>query len=340
MAYPMVMEQTIPTGTIAAPLAAAAYQHMNAAAKSRFAPESTNEFSDDPFVFEESAKLLWEDTRIAYHHACIENRFTDEYLKLCTRLEKNIRQVGSCCLTKAALEQEGRTFSGLDSMNIYELLKMVSYHLRKCHAAFREIYQEDSLLGLSYLNQEVRWVELGNRLKATDLKIQKIKDGQISVEDTVKREEPKAAEPCETTGTAAEKEPRSLRLSPAALPIDGSLVKEAVRCRKEAEKKEREAERFQRDIDRIWGINTGPFPMLNIGSFGGIGSIQPQFPYCSNKNGGTGTVFLEVEEARKVLLEDARERNDREALMKIPTEDGNALEARWFDFCEEPPDDS
>lgn len=98
-------------------------------------PEALNEFSNAPFDFEKTAVLLWEDTLKIYDHACIENRFSENYLKYCTQLEKNIKQAGSLCLTKAVLEKNGFSFPQLDSLSVRELVGMVSFHLLKCHAA-------------------------------------------------------------------------------------------------------------------------------------------------------------------------------------------------------------
>ena len=54
--------------------------------------ERIDEFSNAPFEFEETAKWLWEDTQTTYYHACTENRFSENYLKLCAQLEKNIKR--------------------------------------------------------------------------------------------------------------------------------------------------------------------------------------------------------------------------------------------------------
>ena len=97
--------------------------------------EAFDEFSDAPYDFENTAQILWEDTQKVYYHACTANRFTDKYLRLCGQLEKNIKELGSWCITKAVLEQKGMEFPKLADMNIDELVRMVSFHLRKAHAA-------------------------------------------------------------------------------------------------------------------------------------------------------------------------------------------------------------
>ena len=67
--------------------------------------EEISEFSDAPSEFEHTALLLWDDTKKVYVNACTANRFSENYLMFCDQLEKNIKQLGSYCLTKAVLEQ-------------------------------------------------------------------------------------------------------------------------------------------------------------------------------------------------------------------------------------------
>ena len=204
--------------------------------------EAANEFSDAPFEFEETTKWLWDDTKITYYHAEIENRFSENYLKLCGRLEKNIRKLGSSCLTKAVMEQKGLEFPKLSDLSILELVKMVSLHLRKCHAAFNGCYYDNNFLGMSYLNWEFRWFELGNRLKATEVKIGKIKAGLIKADSILEQTEKFKDEP--RTNDRPEKDiTRGMNLNPSALPIDGSAAREMLKNEKEAAREEAKAQR-------------------------------------------------------------------------------------------------
>ena len=151
--------------------------------------EPTDTFSTVPYEFEESVRYLWDDTQKLYYHACRANRFSENYLLYSDELEKSIRKMGSYCLTKAALEQKGMLFPSLSELSVPELVGMVSYHLRKTHAAFEGIYRDNNRLGLSYLTREFRWVALGNRLKATETKIQKIKDGKLNADELLKQDD-------------------------------------------------------------------------------------------------------------------------------------------------------
>ena len=73
--------------------------------------EAFDAFSDAPYDFENTAQMLWEDTQKVYYHACTANRFTDKYLRLCSQLEKNIKELGSWCITKAGSGTKGHGIS-------------------------------------------------------------------------------------------------------------------------------------------------------------------------------------------------------------------------------------
>ncbi|MBQ6504745.1 MAG: hypothetical protein IJI57_12615 [Flexilinea sp.] len=329
---------------------------------SAFEPESCDEFSASPFEFRESSKMLWEDTQLIYQHACAANRFTEDYLKLCRHLEKNIKQVGSLCITKAVLEQKGLIFPELSGMEIDGLIGMVSYHLRKCHAAFRSIYRQSNFLGMSYLNWEFRWVELGNRLKSTDVKIQNILDGKENVEKMLRREETCSGSR-QKKETAAAGSVAGLPVNPAAMPINGSLVRALLRQQSEAEKRERRQEKFYDELFQIWGkegdsaswllndysgmsrnFETGSSSDLSSQSklnihqmmHSSLSGLSTCFP---NPERGRAADFITADEARKILIEDAENRGDREAVDLISQMDDNRLQYKWMDFIEDPPDD-
>ena len=297
--------------------------------------EQPDEFSNAPFEFEETAKWLWEDTQYTYYHACTENRFSENYLKLCTLLEKNIRQVGSFCLTKAVLEQKGLQFPKLSDLNINELVRMVSFHLRKCHAAFRGIYRDNNFIGMSYYNQEFRWFSLGNRLKATEVKIGKIREGLIDVDDLLKQ-----AEIFKGEGKTNDKPdggiPETLRINPSALPLKGSMARDMLRAEQEEEKKRREREkrwkRAEREIPRE--MRTQPYSPAAIPD-----PVPPTPPETENpldpRFSETETTVSEAE-VRSVLMGDAMRRRDQEALMAIPLEDPQQLLVRWRRYIEPP----
>jgi len=311
--------------------------------------EVLSTFSNAPYEFEQTSSVLWDDTQQIYYHACIANRFSENYLLLCNQLEKNIKQLGSFCLTKAVLEQKGMEFPKLAGMNVKELVCMVSYHFRKAHAALQGIYRDNDLLGLTYLNWEFRWVGLGNRLKATEVKIQMVKDGRYKTDSVFEQSETFKGEP-RTNGEGAMRPAQSLRANPSALPVKGSMAREMLAKEKEDERKAefirkvkekmlRRADQLERKADRMDGVQIYPenkeLAAMYIREDADqlreqAGKLNPDPP---KPEPGTITEA----EARKKLIEDAMKRGDQKALMEIPMEDSETFLKRWMDHVENEP---
>ena len=105
--------------------------------------EAPDHYSDAPLEFEELAEGIWEILTDTYISAASLNKLSPHYITLCTHLEKNIKQMGCLCVTKAVLEQKDFQFPKLDGMTVAELYTMVSLNFRKCRAAFQEIRDSD-----------------------------------------------------------------------------------------------------------------------------------------------------------------------------------------------------
>ncbi|MBQ6503490.1 MAG: hypothetical protein IJI57_06205 [Flexilinea sp.] len=308
--------------------------------------EASNAFSNAPFDFETTAALLWEDTLKIYDHACIENRFSENYLKYCTQLEKNIKEAGSLCLTKAVLEKNGYEFPGLESMSVKELVGMVSFHLLKCHAALDGLYKDNNLLGLSYLNWEFRWFGLGNRLKATEVKIQRILDGEIKADSLLKQTQTFKDAP---RTNLAPSEPRSLRMNVCALPLNGSMAramlqKEAEEARMQA-REQREEERWERELMDL-GLMARPFPptpqkqilkeLMEDRMKSNQKNPEPApEPAAETPDEERQPGELTEAEARQLLIERALDRGDTETAAAIRMEDPDTFYERWLRYVEE-----
>ena len=312
--------------------------------------EPISEFSDAPSEFEHTALLLWDDTQKVYVNACTANRFSENYLMFCDQLEKNIKQLGSYCLTKAVLEQNGMSFPKLSQMTIRELAGMVGFHLRKAHAALEGIYRDNNILGMTYLNWEFRWAGLDNRLRATEVKIRAIKEGKINTESMLKRAETFKGEP-RTNDNAASDTAKSLPSHANALPIKGSMARTMLGLEKQAEHqaeavrkaKERllkEAERCEQRIStRVPGGFQPPKPfgpskedwaLINSER---AKSLRKQEEALDEPEEPEPEVLppgaISEAEARRQLMEDAICRKDQEALLAIPLENTAKLHARW-----------
>ncbi len=313
--------------------------------------ESLDEFSNAPSEFEQTALLLWDDTQKVYVNACTANRFSENYLLFCDQLEKNIKQLGSFCLTKAVLEQNGMSFPKLSKMTIRELAGMVGFHLRKAHAALEGIYRDNHILGMTYLNWEFRWAGLDNRLRATEVKIQGIKEGRINTESMLKRAETFKGEP-RTDSDSGFDTPKSLPSHANALPIKGSMARMMLGLEKQAEKqaeairkkKERLLKEAERCEQRISSHLSGglrppkPFGMTkedrDLVNRENAKYLRKQAEaLCEPEAKPEPEVLppgtISEAEARRKLIEDAMKRQDQEALLAIPREDTSALHARW-----------
>ena len=69
--------------------------------------ESFENFSEMPLTFEEMAAGMRQDLEKVYTLTGSLNRFSADYPLVCRQLERMIRRIGSCCVTKTVLEQKG-----------------------------------------------------------------------------------------------------------------------------------------------------------------------------------------------------------------------------------------
>ena len=207
---------------------------------------------------------------------------------------------------------------------------------------------------MSYLNWQFRWFELGNRLKATDVKIDRIKSGEIKADSLFEQTEKYKGEP-RTNNIPGNNDPKSLRINPSALPLNGSVAREILRIEKEQiraeEKEQRSSERAHRSPGYYSAAPFGPpkpfppepYPLnKSILSHDTVPLTGPDDwdeeddadYYEPETERELDSGELTPEEARNRLLKDAQERGDREALDAIPGEDILKLHERWERYCE------
>lgn len=304
--------------------------------------ETLMDFSNAPIEFEETALMVMEDTQRLYYHAGTANRFSENYLKYSSQLESYIRKAGSLCLMKSVLEQKGQAFPKLTDLSILELVRMVSFHIRKTHAAINGLYQDNNKLGMVYFQQEIRWINLCDRLKVTGEKIERIKNGEINVDSLVKREEITKDQPRTNEGNKTGL-PLSLQVNPKALPLDRSMAAEMLQQEQNRKKQQKKNERLQRSLENDMGIK--PF--------------EPDLFWLEQMTGGKTTAadddpvefiddedlvpeetyeiedddpieYISEAEGRRFLIEDAMRRGDQQALMEIPLEDSETFRERWM----------
>ena len=205
-----------------------------------FEPESL--YNSSPLQYEEEAQMLWIITSSMHYAATRYNRHSPNYYMLCTELEKNIKKLASCCITKAVLKKEGTELQHLDNLSIEELYCMVSLHFRKCGAAYMDIQEAGGGQDLNVIRWVFRWAELADRLRATQEKIEKIRDGKISIDSLLRPAKMFEGE------TYKREETTSQTISPMrkskAFPVNKSIAND---IRKEKREEEKEAERLAQE---------------------------------------------------------------------------------------------
>ena len=219
--------------------------------------EPLDEFSDAPLEFEELAESLWDILTDTYILSTRYNRRSPGYLTLCDHLERNIKQMGSLCVTKAVLEQKDYTVPRLEAMSVAELYAMVSLHFRKCYTAFRELREEGTGLDMLLMDRVCRWGLLAEKLKATENRIREIRSGRISADKLLEEARTFRMEP---RGERPPQDPKAMR-NPASLPLMRSYAADLVRRKKLAERqKAREERAKERESNRSYAYGIRPIP--------------------------------------------------------------------------------
>ena len=206
--------------------------------------EAFTAFSEDPLDFEEMTVSLRKNLMQVYELTGTLNRYSRNYPVCCRLMEQLIRRLGSCLVTKAALEYKGVEFSALRDMDIRELYCMVSFNFRKTDAAFREGKEKNRCADMGLLEQQCRLADLAERLKSTEEKIRLIRAGKADIEGLLDRAEMYKGQ------VSPAREKRENRQSPAkapSLPFITSVIAQVLRARKADEKREREMEKMLND---------------------------------------------------------------------------------------------
>ena len=271
--------------------------------------EAVDEFTDAPLEFEELTASLGDDLTDTYVLSTRYNRHSPYYVFLCAHLEKDIRQLGSLCVTKAVLEQKDMKFPKLEGLTVKELYRMVSLHFRKCHTAFQELKSRGQGIDMNLMDWVCRWGMLAEKLKATEEKIQKIQSGKVSADSILERSGV-------FSGQSGESRPE--RRTPqeisriTSLPVMASYARELVKRKRQAEIRRA---REERERKKMLGLPAGairPAPMIKPVP---IGDSEKMAKYL-----------------RKELLEDAREAGDRDAVEEIKGMDLEALKEKYLSY--------
>ena len=135
--------------------------------------ESLDDYSSDPVGFGEMVKMMMDKVDFLYQEAGKYNRHSAQYLKLCAQLERGIKYLGSCCLTKHAMELNDReALPGLGQLSTTKLYAMASRHFRKLDRALSEHIAQKHETDPALLKMQFTYFNLLNRLRKTEAKIE------------------------------------------------------------------------------------------------------------------------------------------------------------------------
>ncbi len=278
-----------------------------------YAFEPLDTFSTEPLGFTETAMRLQAEAAELFHMICKVSRFSPLFIRMSGQFEKMVNQLGSCCITKAVMEQQGETFDLLEILTIDKLRGWAALNFRKSYAAFMDSHADGRYKPAAF-DLSVRWAALDRRLLATAEKIEKIRSGEIKADLS---EKAPAAEPKQAASENKETPSAGTSCLPkgSALPIDKAAVREA--------EKQRAAE----------ASDTGSDPAA-------VDISEPV-----NTETGTAETAEAAEEdqqeafLRDVLRFDAVSRADREAYEAATVAYGQELESLWEQFLKRDAED-
>ena len=150
--------------------------------------EDAGEFSLNPIGFAEMTECLCRDAEVIFSQTAVRHRLSESFLKMTGNLEKLIRRLGSCCLTKAALEAKGQELPSLEGLDIRRLYCLGSYNFRKCHASIQDGISKQGKFNISMMQMECRWFTTLEQLKTTEERIILIREGKINVDSLFQRD--------------------------------------------------------------------------------------------------------------------------------------------------------
>lgn len=132
--------------------------------------EHLSDFSADNMSFEDITAVIMDHTEDLFSLTVAQDRFSSEYLDSCRTLLKAIRHLGSSYLTKTALIARDFGVPKLEPLSARRLQEMVSFHIRKCDAAMKEIRANGGDFSFEHYDLLLELANSSQRLRATQNK--------------------------------------------------------------------------------------------------------------------------------------------------------------------------
>ena len=134
--------------------------------------ESLDDYATDPAGFEEIAAMVSQKVEHIFTLTQKYNHASGKYLEICAHLERGIKYLASCCITKAVLEaKKDMQFPTIDELTTHRLFGMVSFNLRKLNRTVNEKMAASDDIPAPWYDMFLRYVNLAERLKSTETKI-------------------------------------------------------------------------------------------------------------------------------------------------------------------------
>ena len=283
-----------------------------------FDPEGM--YNSAPLEFEEMMGILWHVANSLHYAATRYDRHSTQYFTLLKELEKQIKQLGSFCVTRAVLEKSGAVFPDMEDMTVKELTCMVSLHFRKCALAQRDLQTSEHIVDLNTAGWLFRWAALAGRLQATEEKIRKIREGKINIDSLLERAQVYKDEP------KVRKDRSEKRVSPQmrarAFPILKSFARELQKARAEEEKSAGQETENSLEPERPAEKEIIPSRREDI-PVAGEATIPSRRP---------PELEGDVLELKKFLMDEARSRGDIAEAGRIALENYDQLVERFQKF--------
>ena len=301
--------------------------------------EPYDAFSTKPLEFAETAMRLDIEAREMFGVLRTMNRFSPLYYQLSGQFEKLVKQLGSCCITKAVLEQqENEPFELLQDLTIDSLREMTAFNFRKCFAAFTDSRSRGKMNTAAFAFS-IRWAALDKRLIATAEKIRNKKSEignrcQVSGSRVQQEEEQgargKGQESTQYPVLSTQQSPdgnhdvRELPVSAfaekgRALPVDRQIRNKKSEIRNTA-------------LSALGNHYAVPGTQQSLDVGNGAGCPETPDGVGGNRHHGHTTEDEEKQFVREILLGEALDRGDWEAYETVRQTPDAGLEALWQDF--------
>ena len=188
--------------------------------------ESIDDFELDPISFEDQQAVLLERAEDLFVLCQRYSRHSKKFLEACTYLDQSIRSLGSGCITRIAIIKNGCELPKLHNLSTTKLFEMASFNYRKINAALGEDMRDKHEFSMPLMGMLLRTYQTLERLRSTELRINKINIGDIPTTNEWRRSRTFVEHGINWFYDPSQNEAPAFRQA-ISLPIDYDAVREA-----------------------------------------------------------------------------------------------------------------